>query len=508
MSLKQDATFLLRWCGGDAIERIVNIMRMTVVVAIIMFNIVAQAAEPFPPLSAVPGPEVNREKVEAEYLARAKQGAEEHRKAEATFTFVDEQGKPLTGVPVQIRQTKHEFLFGCVAFELTGPLWSGYQREFCKMAAPLFSATLVDAERWKERFSGLFNFAILPFYWAHYEKTQGCPEHEALKEALAWCKQQGITTKGHPLVWPHHAAGKPKWVAAASQVEVDMLTGEKTEIKGADPSAGEKKQKIDLQLNRVRREVGRFAGEISIWDVYNEAAWARGLQATKEAEFIDKAFRAAYEANPKAHLILNDAGMFHYSDKREGFYRLVAELKRRGTPISGIGIQGHIPETGWFVPERVWQTLDLLGGLGLPIHITEFTPQSSGKQMDGGWRKGTWTELAQADFAEQFYRLCFGHPAVASINWWGLSDRAIWLPDGGLLNKEYKPKPVYNRLLNLIQKEWKTNLDVPTDEKGQVNFRGFCGNYTVSIRMPDGRIVTWKAGVTKGCGNQHAFTVQ
>ena len=96
MSLKQDATFLLRWCGGDAIERIVNIMRMTVVVAIIMFNIVAQAAEPFPPLSAVPGPEVNREKVEAEYLARAKQGAEEHRKAEATFTFVDEQGKPLT----------------------------------------------------------------------------------------------------------------------------------------------------------------------------------------------------------------------------------------------------------------------------------------------------------------------------------------------------------------------------------------------------------------------------
>ena len=56
-----------------------------------------------------------------------------------------------------------------------------------------------------------------------------------------------------------------------------------------------------------------------------------------------------------------------------------------------------------------------------------------------------------------------------------------------MLDKEYEPKPVYNRLLNLIQKEWKTNLEAQTNEKGQVSFRGFCGAYDVVIKMPDGR---------------------
>jgi GH35 family endo-1,4-beta-xylanase len=69
--------------------------------------------------------------------------------------------------------------------------------------------------------------------------------------------------------------------------------------------------------------------------------------------------------------------------------------------------------------------------VSLAIPCITVIPQSGGKPITGGWREGTWTEEAQAEFAEQFYRLCFGHPAVASINWWGLSDRQIWLPGGG-----------------------------------------------------------------------------
>jgi endo-1,4-beta-xylanase len=156
----------------------------------------------------------------------------------------------------------------------------------------------------------------------------------------------------------------------------------------------------------------------------------------------------------------------------------------------------------------VWTTLDRLGGLGYPLHITEYIPQSGGKPITGGWREGTWTEEAQAEFAEQFYRLCFGHPAVASINWWGLSDRQIWLPAGGLIDKEYEPKPVYNRLRDLIHRQWKTGLDVQTDEKGQATFRGFCGAYDVTVKLPDGRVRTFKAALQRGRDNQLTFTVE
>jgi hypothetical protein len=120
--------------------------------------------------------------------------------------------------------------------------------------------------------------------------------------------------------------------------------------------------------------------------------------------------------------------------------------------------------------------------MGRRIHMTEFIPQSSGKAITGRWRTGTWTEEAQAEFAEQFLRLSFGHPAVASVHFWGLSDRNIWLPGGGLLDKEYRPKPIYERVRRLIREEWMTrNLSLRTDERGRARFRGFYGMYRVRV---------------------------
>jgi len=417
------------------------------------------------------------QKTEAEFLAKAETGIEQYRKAERVVTFKDGKGQAIAGAPVQIRQVTHEFLFGCIAFDLVR------------------GDVLYKSELWKQRFSELFNFAVFPFYWAGYERQPGITTREEILQAVQWCREQGITTKGHPLVWTN-PAGVPEWV--------QQYPPERSE---------------ELVLNRVRREVGGFAGQIDIWDVVNEPIHCRTWKNTKArdyvqepipaiADYVDKAFRAAHEANPKAHLILNEFNVVSRAEARERFYQLAAELKRRGTPISGLGIQAHEPREEWFSPEKVWSTLDRLGGLGYPLHITEYIPQSGGKPITGGWREGTWTEEAQAEFAEQFYRLCFGHPAVASINWWGLSDRQIWLPAGGLIDKEYEPKPVYNRLRDLIHRQWKTSLDAQTDEKGQVTFRGFCGTYDVTIKMPDGRTHTSKALLQKDHDNRYTLTVE
>jgi endo-1,4-beta-xylanase len=427
--------------------------------------------------SQPPARGADTQKIEAEFLAKAEKSMEQHRKAEAVISFKDGKGQAIAGTPVQVRQVTHEFLFGCIAFDLV----RGDQ--------------LYKSELWKQRFSDLFNFAVFPFYWAGYERQPGITPREETLDAVKWCRERGITTKGHPLVWTN-PAGIPEWVR--------QYPPERSE---------------ELVLNRVRREVSGFAGQIDIWDVVNEPIHCRTWKDIKSrdyvqepipaiADYVDKAFRAAHEANPKAHLILNEFNVVSRAEDRERFYQLVAELKRRGTPISGLGIQAHEPREEWFSPEKVWTTLDRLGSLGFPLHITEYIPQSGGKPITGGWREGTWTEQAQAEFAEQFYRLCFGHPAVASINWWGLSDRQIWLPAGGLIDKEYEPKPVYNRLRDLIHRQWKTSLDVQTDAKGQVTFRGFCGAYDIAIKLPDGKSQTSRTVLQKGHDNQYTFTVE
>jgi endo-1,4-beta-xylanase len=417
------------------------------------------------------------QKIEVDFLAKAAGGTEQHRKADAIISFKDGNGQAIAGAAVQVRQVTHEFRFGCIAFDLVR------------------GAELYKSDLWKQRFSELFNFAVFPFYWASYERQPGITTREQILNAVTWCREHGITTKGHPLVWTNEA-GVPKWVR--------QYPPERSQ---------------ELVMNRVRREVGGFAGQIDLWDVVNEPIHCRtwrntgGRDYIQEpipaiADYVDEAFRAAHEANPKAHLILNEFYVIARTEDRERFYQLVVELKRRGTPISGLGIQAHEPREEWFSPEKVWATLDRLGGLGYPLHITEYIPQSGGKPITGGWREGTWTEQTQAEFAEQFYRLCFGHPAVVSINWWGLSDRQIWLPGGGLIDREYEPKPVYNRLRDLIHHQWKTSLDVRTNEKGEATFRGFCGTYDLTVKTPDGRTRTLKAVLHKGADNQFTFIVQ
>ena len=162
----------------------------------------------------------------------------------------------------------------------------------------------------------------------------------------------------------------------------------------------------------------------------------------------------------------------------------------------------------WYSPETVWETLDYYADLGYPIHITEFIPQSSGKTITGGWRDGVWTEEAQAEFAEHMYRLCFGHPAVASFNWWGLSDRYSWLRDGGLIDKEYRPKKVYNMLDTLINEEWTTpEKQTTTDKQGEITFRGFFGTYEVVVTDVQGHIVTYQLHLAKNEQNHWVYTL-
>jgi len=77
-----------------------------------------------------------------------------------------------------------------------------------------------------------------------------------------------------------------------------------------------------------------------------------------------------------------------------------------------------------------------------------------------------------------------------------------------LIDKEYEPKCVYNHLRDLIHRQWKTSLEVQTDERGQAAFRGFCGTYDITVRMPNGQAGTFKAMLTKGRDNQYTFTVE
>lgn len=428
-----------------------------------------------------------RSQIEAEYLAKATANIEKYRKGDAQLTFVDAAGKPLRNVSVTVNQVAQDFLFGNLVFELGN-------------FAPKVP---YKVDVFKERFKALFNFAIVPFYWAKYEPKPGMPDWKSNQEAIDWCRANNITTKGHALGWTS-PSGTPKWLLRMPAEEAEAV-----------------------YKARIINNVVGYKGQIDIWDVVNEPVntvpWESALKDTANnndfrysvndvsvesiAPWVERSFKWAHDANPDGHYILNEYFTLAIPKVRERFYRLLKDLRSRNTPIGGIGIQGHEPREMWFSPVEVYKTFDLYQEFGLPIHITELIPQSSGKAITG-WRTGTWTEAAQAEFAKQFYTLAYGHPAVASINWWGLSDKSIWLKGGGLLDEDYNPKPVYNTLLKLIKTDWMTrNVTVSTSKQGKAAFRGFYGKYQVVVTKPDGSQQTLDVHLREKAANQWTFTL-
>lgn len=430
--------------------------------------------------------------IEQQYLARARENIEKYRKDDVDITIVDISRKEVDNIVVKVEQITQDFLFGNLVEEVFRP-----------------GISPADAVKFKEAFKGLFNFTELTVKWAPYEKEQGKPQWQALQQKLDWCSQNGIIPKGHTLAWTN-MAGTPSWLLKL-------------------PS----KTATELHKARIQNLVGGFKEQIKMWDVVNEPVttipWEKALLDSVSGNLIDegtrynvngitqeqtlpwveKAFKWAHEMDSQGDFMINEFYVIAKPEIREKYFQLIKELKKRGTPVTGIGIQAHEPREMWFSPVEIIKTFDKLKELGVPLHITEFTPQSSGKQITGGWRQGTWTEEAQAEFAEQFYILAYGHPSLASIHWWGLSDRYIWLKGGGLLDENLDPKPVYNRLKKLIKDEWMTKgLTLKTGKGGRADFRGFYGNYRVEVILNNGSKQTMNFHLKENSSNKWLFTLK
>lgn len=391
-----------------------------------------------------------------ELLAKAKERILQHRQGAGVIRVRDSQGRPLAGVTVEVNQLRHDFLFGCNFFRF---------------------GRIQDPEReaqYRQRFAALLNYATLGFYWPFYEPERGRPIYDYTDKVLDWTSQQGITCKGHPLVWDF---ADPKW-----------LPREFAEIS-------------DLSHARVRDCVARFKGRLDIWDVVNEPTHL-GRFNTRQGEwaiskgavpYVAEHLAIARAANPGATLLVND----YRTDPP--YAKILEGLRTNGKlPFDAIGIQSHMHGGGWPL-HQVWDICDTYQRFNLPIHFTETTIVSGARLPDGN-RWGPTTpegEARQAEYVPQFYTALFAHPAVRGITWWDFSDDGAWQgAAAGLIRADMSPKPVYERLMALIKGEWWTRIQTTTNAQGECAIKAFHGRYRLTATLPSGRAVTretdWK----------------
>ncbi|WP_457425765.1 endo-1,4-beta-xylanase [Roseateles sp. P5_E7] len=241
-------------------------------------------------------------------------------------------------------------------------------------------------------------------------------------EMFAWAKGRGMALRGHTLLWL-----EPKWLPAW----VNALNY------GA--SDGEAARRVLAE--HIRTTCGHFGDSIESWDVVNEAIspetgeMHRNVFSTPlgGVEQIDLAFRLAREHAPKAQLVYNDYMSWgHGSAKhRAGVLKLLAELKRRGTPVQALGLQAHI--SNWVKPgdpvdvpaqrSAEWRRfLDDVQALDLDLLITEFDVNDRGMPADIAQR-----DAAVAAYARDWLDVTLACPRLRRFLCWGLVDKHSWL---------------------------------------------------------------------------------
>jgi hypothetical protein len=77
---------------------------------------------------------------------------------------------------------------------------------------------------------------------------------------------------------------------------------------------------------------------------------------------------------------------------------------------------------------------------------------------------------------------------MTEMNYVAALDKVDLEAGRGILNADHSPKKSFHALERLITEKWTTRLNKETDENGQVEFRGFAGNYSIIITTRNGAL--------------------
>ena len=394
---------------------------------------------------------------------RIELGIRRNRMGRGRIVLTDGRGAPLPGRRITLRQKSHRFLFGANLFKL---------RDFAAQA---------DNERFEAAFQRVFNVATIPFYWDTLEPERGRFRYAANDPplerrpptdlAVGWCLANSIRPKGHWLFCDAHVPG---WV----------------------PHAGP--ELMVLLEKRIARLADRYGETVPIWDCVNEAFSAprwhlpvTGWSAPPQ-DYVLEVFRLAEKYFPaKTELVYNDGNAVSFLRYKRGnspMTLLARELLGRGARLGGLGMQFHLFHTPaelaggghpYLDPVNLFAVLDEYAALGLPLHISEISlptfPQLPRKEA----------EEIQARLLRHLYRIWFSQERMASIVWWNLVDKTAYQGEGvydaGLLDEHLEPKPAFLALDRLVNREWHTETEVVTDERGIADWSGFHGAYDLSV---------------------------
>lgn len=387
---------------------------------------------------------------------------EKHRKGDFRVEVRRADGTPVSA-KVTARQTGHAFDFGI---------------------SPLMLGAMGEREQaYRDAVTDLFNFVTTTFCW---NVTEIAPDKFRFDDGIeeiyrrppaerVWhfAEENGLRAKGQPLFCGRWC---PEWI-------------------------GEDLDELKTAWERFVREVAaRYDGKYHVFDVVNES-YARGSWRNMEwlpiprFELVKWLMTTAGEIfSRRTRMERNEPTPVNYGEYALQYYEDNKRLLEEGVRLDSIGIQFHFFNGKDCLDKLIFGESNLgeiyknyhrLSTLGVPTYISEITVPT--RYMGLSLEEG---EELQATILDRLYRLWFSIPSMQGIVYWNLKDGDTWQGEdkclGCLLDENMRRKKSYHTLENLIKREWNTTLEGGTGEDGTLAFRGFLGDYAVTVQTDDG----------------------
>jgi endo-1,4-beta-xylanase len=290
--------------------------------------------------------------------------------------------------------------------------------------------------------------------WSSIHPKENEWKFEEPDKLVEFAGKNKMAVQGHVLVWH-------------SQVPRDIFTG-------PDGNPASKELLLKRMETHIHTVVDRYKGRVKSWDVVNESITPEdGFRKSKwfeicGPEFMEKAFQYAHEADPNCQLIYND---YNEEDpkRRDFIVELVKEYKKKGIPIHGMGLQGHLNLDS---PDlKLWeQAIEAYASVGLRISVTELevdvlpydwsrsaeiSTNAAYKESLNPYKDGLPKEIDDklTKRYEDIFRILLKHrDKVDRVTFWGASDDLSWknnFPMRGrtnyplLFDRQHKPKNAY-----------------------------------------------------------------
>ncbi|WDE98477.1 endo-1,4-beta-xylanase [Lentisphaera profundi] len=367
----------------------------------------------------------------AEWRHEANLRIEHNRKANLKIIL---EGKS-TGLKIKYEMKKHAFPFGTA------------------VRLDTLAAATEDSQRYKKELLSLFNSAV-PGRFLKWRMWDNWPRSKVVAQ-LKWLQDQDLEIRGHALVW----AG---WTHLPKGLERYQ----------------DNKEKLDQMVNHhIKRAVLETKDLLSEWDVINEPYDNNDLMDLLGKDKMVEWFDLAHKLAPELELYINDYDILAYPGAAHAkkYFEILAYLMAQKTPFHGIGLQSHFKEEVTS-PQQIYRTLNDLAQFNKKIKITEHDFISDSPEF-------------QAAFMRDFLTVCFSHPKVAGINQWGFWEGAHWRSRAALFNQDWSERKNLKAYKALVFDEWWTRGEALVDEVGEINFRGFKGDYEIQVYSKDNKLL-------------------